>query len=486
MRFSAKGKGNIDLARQHYQLQDMLLKAVLHGKNLDDASSLNLSARLNMEWPQQTLTLSAVKLSGLGVTASGGFRGSQIFDAPALSGNIKVTELSPRAVMPLFGITPPATADATALTKAMLEAQIDANVQMVRMSKLRLRLDDTTATGSLSVGNLARPQPVLALVLDTLDLDRYLPATQPPAQAGNKTAATPASIAAGAASAFPVETLRTLNMDATLRIAALKVKNLRVTDARVKLVAHAGDIKLSPISANLYQGKYSGGAHLDVRGKIPQLALDESLSGIQAAPLLKDLYGKDRLEGRVTLSAKLTARGATPEALKRTLSGNVVFSFTDGAVKGINIAQLLRETYAKLKGGAVAPDSAPNQTDFSELSGTVSLVNGVARNDDLAAKSPLLRIAGKGRADLVREQMDYLASATVVGSLEGQGGKALTELKGLTIPVRISGPFSDLSYRPDVNTMISDTARTKVQQKLEEKKQELRDRLQEKLKNLFR
>ncbi|MDA1107686.1 MAG: AsmA family protein [Proteobacteria bacterium] len=482
---SAKGKGKLEIAQQHYQLQGVLLKTVVHGKNTDDKSALNLSARLNMEWPQQTLTLSDVKLSGLGVTASGSFKGSQIFDAPSFSGNVKVTGLSPRAVMPLFGIKPPVTADPAALTRAALETQVAASAQMLRLSNLRLRLDDTTATGSLSVSNLSNPQPVLALALDRLDIDRYLPPALSAAQEGKKSAATPASAAAAAASALPVEFLRKLNLDTTLRITALKVKNLRLADALVVLVAHSGDIALKPLSANLYQGKYSGGARLDVRGKVPQLALDESLSGVQIGPLLKDLYGKDRLEGRATLSAKLTARGTTPEALKRTLSGNAAFSFTDGAVKGVNIARLLREAQARLKGVAAAPDSAPHQTDFSELTGTLTLANGVARNDDLAAKSPLLRVTGKGQADLVREQMDYLISVAVVGTLEGQGGGALTELKGLTIPVRVSGPFSDLSYRPDVNAMISDTAKAKVQQKLEEKKQELRDRLQEKLKDLF-
>lgn len=480
--FSARGKGKLDIAQQHYQLQGVLLKTVVHGKNTDDKSALSLSTRLNLEWPQQTLTLSDVKLSGLGVTASGSFKGSRIVDAPAFSGNVKVAELSPRTLMPLFGIKPPETADPAALTRAALETQVDASAQQLRLSSLRLRLDDTTATGSLSVSNLSSPQPVLALALDTLDLDRYLP----PPQEGKKSAATPASAAAGAASALPVELLRKLNLDATLRINTLRVKNLHVADALVVLAAHSGDIRLGPLSANLYQGKYSGGTRLDVRGKIPQLALDESLSGVQIGPLLKDLYGQDRLDGRATLSAKLTAQGSTPEALQRTLSGNAAFTVTDGAVKGVNLARLLREARAKLKGDAVAADGTPNQTDFSELSATLTLANGVAHNDDLAAKSPLLRVTGKGQADLVREQMDYLVSVAVVGTLEGQGGKALSDLKGLTVPVHISGPFSNLSYRPDVNAMISDTAKTKAQQKLEEKKQELRDRLQEKLKDLFR
>jgi len=237
------------------------------------------------------------------------------------------------------------------------------------------------------------------------------------------------------------------------------------------------------MSAKLYEGSYSGATRLDVRGKTPLLTLDESLQGVQAGPLLKDLFGKERITGKAMMNAKLTLRGAIAAEMKQTLSGSAAFSFTDGAVKGVNIAKLLRDAQAILKGGVAAGPAGdePNQTDFSELSGTVTLANGVARNEDLSAKSPLLRVTGRGSADLVNERMDYLVNATVVATLEGQGGRGLEQLKGLTVPIRISGPFASLSYRPDVEAVVKGRA----QEKLDEKKQELKQKLQEKLRDLF-
>jgi AsmA protein len=291
---------------------------------------------------------------------------------------------------------------------------------------------------------------------------------------------TPAGAAAAGAALFPVETLRQLSLNGELRAAKLKAKNLRLSDAIVTLGANNGDIKV-PMSAKLYEGKYNGATHLDVRSRTPLLTLEESLQGVQAGPLLKDLFGKERITGKVVMDAKLTLRGVTSAEMKQTLSGKAAFSFTDGVVKGVNIAKLLREAQVALKGQPLSAIDEPNQTDFSELSGTVTLVNGVARNEDLSAKSPLLRVTGRGSADLVNERMDYLASATVVASLEGQGGRGLEQLKGLTVPIRISGPFSNLSYRPDVEAIVKGRA----QEKLEEKKQDLQQKLQEKLRNLF-
>lgn len=485
LRFSAKGKGRFDATQKHYELWDMALKSQAYNPGNNETPAFTLSARLSAQLPQQTLALSDIKLSGQGMKGSGNLKGSRILDAPAFTGNLKLAEFNPRTVLAALNIEAPVTADASVLTRAALEARLDATAKQLRLSNLKLQLDDSAGTGSLNINDLSQPRPAIALAINSIDLDRYLP---PVPEGVIPTAGSPASaVAAGAgAGALPLEALRKLNLNATLRIARLKLRNLRVTDTLVTLTARAGDIRLNPMRAVLYQGKYEGNTRLDVRGNIPLLSLNESLSNIQAGPLLKDLYGKDRVTGLATFNAKLTAQGATPDALKRTLTGQAAFSFTDGAVKGINIARILRDAQAALKGGGPPTSAAPDQTEFSELRGTVTLVNGIAHNNDLSAKSPLLRIGGEGMADLVKEYMDYRVNVAVVGSLEGQGGRELTDLKGVTIPVQIQGPFANLSYRPDLGAALSGRAKAKVEEKLEEQKQKLGDQLQDKLKDLFR
>jgi AsmA protein len=51
--------------------------------------------------------------------------------------------------------------------------------------------------------------------------------------------------------------------------------------------------------------------------------------------------------------------------------------------------------------------------------------------------------------------------------------------------MRISGPFTSLSYKLDVNAMISGAAQRKIDEKQEELKAKVQDKLKDQLKGLF-
>ena len=92
-------------------------------------------------------------------------------------------------------------------------------------------------------------------------------------------------------------------------------------------------------------------------------------------------------------------------------------------------------------------------------------------------KSPLIRVAGAGDINIGNDSINYVAKATLVKTLEGQGGK--DNLAGLTVPVRFSGPFTDLKYTLDFGAMVGEVAKQKVQTGI-------KDKLQEQLKGGFK
>jgi AsmA protein len=254
-----------------------------------------------------------------------------------------------------------------------------------------------------------------------------------------------------------------------VKVDRLKAFQLSSTDILIKLKAKDGRLRVHPAQARMYQGSYSGDLGLDVSGKQPKISMNEKLDGVQVGPLLKDLTGEDKLSGATRAGAVLTTGGQTQEALKKNLNGTLEFAFTNGSVKGFNLAALIRNAQARLKGETPPADQGPNQTDFSEMTGTAKVTNGVISNNDLKAKSPLLRVEGKGDVDLPRESLDYLLTAKIVGSLEGQGGKTLEELKGVAIPVQISGSFAEPDYQVRLDRVLKDAAEEKVKKKLEKK-----------------
>ena len=80
--------------------------------------------------------------------------------------------------------------------------------------------------------------------------------------------------------------------------------------------------------------------------------------------------------------------------------------------------------------------------------------------------------------------------------LQGQGGPELQALKGVTIPVRLSGPFSAIGWKIDFQGMATELARqklderkdevkAKVDKQLEKQKGKVQEQIQEQLKGLL-
>ncbi len=446
------------------------------------AADIALSTRAKLNLDGQILALNDLALLAPGLELKGNVLAEQFLDKPRYSGSLDVAPFNPRELLAQLGQAVPDTADPKALTKAAVNTDIAGSAESVSLKDLNLQLDDSQLTGNLAVTNFAKPAIDFKLGLNAIDLDRYLPPqskgeTPPPREKPKaKTNAKPVTpgAASGAATGLPVEMLRGLDIRGSLTAGKLTVAKAQLSNVKLNISAKDGDIKLSPLGAEIYQGKYSGNIGLDARGKQPRLSLDESLTGIQVEPLLKDLTGKARLAGTGNFKAKLTAQGATPEAMKRTLTGKGEFAFHDGAIKGVNLGQLVRRAEA----GFVAPVDEQVQTDFSDLTGTFNMDQGVISNKDLSLKSPLLRVEGSGQASLPDDQIDYVLNTTLAGTAEGQGGKEIDQLKGITIPVKVSGSFDSPKFAPDIEGIV----KARAQKEIDKQKEKATKKIEEKLK----
>ena len=87
-------------------------------------------------------------------------------------------------------------------------------------------------------------------------------------------------------------------------------------------------------------------------------------------------------------------------------------------------------------------------------------------DNDLSIKSPLLRVGGEGDINIGEDSLNYLVKASVVGTSKGQGGRDVDDLKGLTVPVRLSGPLTAPKYTIDFGAMVTDVAKQKVEERL--------------------
>lgn len=316
-----------------------------------------------------------------------------------------------------------------------------------------------------------------------LDIDRYVASAPDTAATNAPDASKDGKPTAGH---IDLSALKTLNASGHVEVDQLKARGIKASQIRLDFKLQNGILDLSPLAANLYGGSLTGSARVDAKRN--RMSASPRLNDVSIGPLLRDAVQKDALEGRARISADLTTQGDTTDSLRRALAGKARVVLADGAIKGIDLAKRFRDIKGAFKGRDDASQAADSQekTDFSELSASFNIAKGVARNDDLAGKSPFFRIGGAGNIDIGESQLDYLAKVSVVNTSTGQGGKELGQMAGLTVPVRLTGPFDNPSYRIEYSQLIGEATRQKVEAAVERKKDKVEDKLKDKLKGLFR
>lgn len=492
-----------DQAGQKIAVQDLSLDALARGEQLPGGElKANLRGVVEADLQGQRYTVPRATLQAAGVVANLVAEASMQNEQLAANGTLTLPSFNARELMRRLELEVPPTADPNALANVALTAQLRYDGQGLTLEQLKGELDQTNISGQAQVPSFEPLTARFELALDQLDLDRYLapaqedePAPTPPSEPAPAPPSEPTP-----ESELPVELLRELNLDGTVRIGRLTVKRVDVTDVTTTITARNGVIKAEPVAA-LYQGRLRGELTLDATQQQPQLAMQQRLEGVQAGSLLEDLVGVARVLGVADLDLAVAMQGLGVDDWLRTASGQASFKFADGAINGINIAQAIQTARAKLAGEPLPATAEAEQTPFNELTGSVRIDEGLLLNRDFNLASSLFKIAGDGTLNLRTQEVDYTLNVNLLEPLLEGSNKLLAELRNVPIPVEVSGNVRDLGVRVDLQQALEqagkarlqeaeDKARARVQEEVQERRQEAEQRLQEKvqkgLQNLLR
>jgi len=382
--------------------------------------------------------------------------------SPAVDLNIEVAAFSPRKLVAALGQSfPIATTDPEVLNRVALKAQVKASSKNVSLSSGLMDLDDSKLNFNMRASEFSRPTISFDLDLDQINLDRYLPPSEEKSAA--KKSAQPAAAKKDQKTDYTL--LRRLIMDGQLKIGKLTVSKAKIQDVLLKVTAKNGIINLDPLQLKMYQGGAAGKAALNVQQDVPKTDVDLNVNNIRINPLLNDVLQKDILEGATNAKLRLSMIGDKPASIKKSLNGEGELIFTDGAIRGIDLAGMVRNI--KTAFGDEKVTERP-KTDFTELLAPFSIRNGVVNTPQTSLRSPLLRIIAAGNADLINETLDFRVEPKVVGTLKGQGDE--TQRSGLMVPVLVSGTFAAPKFRPDLKGAATQELQKKVLESEEAKK----------------
>lgn len=499
---TAKLQGNllVDLEKEQYAMQE--LNVQVNGNALD-ISNVAAQIKGNFQKLKQDLTAEKMLITISGMQAKNNL--SAKLDAPKLQLNngqlnsekftLDLDVAQPlqkfqvklmasangnpeKKIINLADLSLTVSGQGDALPNKAVSSEMNGSIHLQDdrvQAKLAGSLLQSQVKIQVAVNNFAKPEIKFDVEADQFDVDAYLP----------KAESTPTTNKEAASLDEPLDlsALKNINLDGRLRVGAFKAANIKLTQMDMGVKAKHGIVEILPLSANLYQGSLTGSLRVNAQAT-PEIIIKQKMSGINIAPLLKDMADFDTLVGSGNVTLDLIARGNTINALKKSLGGNMALQLQDGAIKGINLAKKIRDAKNMFGRGATTQTEAVNKeekTDFSEMKASFKINKGVAHNDDLSLKSPLLRLSGAGDIDIGNDSINYLARATIAKTLQGQGGS--DDVGGITVPVRLSGPFTNLKYKIDFGAMVSEVAKQKIEAKKEEIKAEIKTEAKEQLKN---
>ncbi|MCR6632512.1 MAG: AsmA family protein [Magnetospirillum sp.] len=395
----------------------------------------------------------ALKLGFKGEAGGASARGDLDLSVPSVRGLVQWATGKPLDV-PGSGLGPFA-----------LTGKLAAGGTKVALTQAAISLDAIKANGDFTVDTGgARPSLKGKLDVDALDVNPYLPPEQPAGAGGGTAGGGNGGAAKSDWSDEPIDAsgLKAADVDFALSAGSITVRKIKIGKSALHLALQNGRLVADLSQLELYQG--AGRGRLGLDGSQPGVGLEAefNLKGLAAEPFLADAAGFERLEGTGNADIQVAGRGRSQRALVSSLDGKGALSFLDGAIKGINLAEMVRNVTSAFTGGAAA-----QKTDFAELGGTFTIANGILSNKDLALKSPLLRLEGAGTVELPPRTLHYRLEPKAVATLQGQGGRS--DLGGVAVPVIVEGPWDNLTFRPDLEALAKGKVGSEIQKRLGDK-----------------
>jgi AsmA protein len=339
------------------------------------------------------------------------------------------------------------TLDAAGLLQAPLaaRAEVRLNGSIVMINGLTGTLGDGAFNGWASVDIASKPLVKLDLDFRRLDLAVARAPASPVAQGA------PAAQGATAAQGWSNATidLTGLNyVDAQARISAaeLNIGEAHFAPAAIEAALASGVLKTRFSNLGAYGGQASGEVTVDASTGQPTYALRGDLVGVRALPLLRSAADFDKLDGKMQAKIIMRSAGNSQRAIMSNLAGTVFAVFQDGAIRGLNVAQMIRSLTASPLSGW--PEGKEQTTDLTQFGASFRIEKGQATTSDLNLVGPLVKMTGAGTIDLGTRMLAFRVEPKLVMTTEGQG--RASDPVGLGIPVVIDGPWAEPRIYPEI------------------------------------
>ncbi len=381
----------------------------------------------------------------------------------------------------------------------------------IKVEPLFLTLDDTKIEGFLHYAAGNPSNTVLRLNGDTLDIDRYLPASnasvpvaKPPVVSSTATEDkqnTQPANQQSSSDTLSFSGLLAFPGDYHLAFGKLLVNHMQLANSIVAVTVAGDTVTLREFSTDAYQGtvRASGKLTAPAAGD-PVLSLSLNAKHVQLPPLLTDVQQQPSkiAAGHLTIDTQLSSTPVSSQQILATLSGKAQLSVDGLVINELNIEQRVCEAAAKVDGKSLPAKAWSAGTAFKDMKGTALIRNGVVQLSPIVARLETLDLSGEGSVNLLDSTINLPLDLTLLHNETASNFCEVINprLADIQWPLLCEGNYLTQSGKElcgidksRLDEVVKQAAQKKLEGKLDEKLKEKfgadADKLKESLKGLF-
>ncbi len=414
----------------------------------DALEKVNIAGKVS--GPADALSLTGLDITHTGALLNASYKGDvSLTGDGSIKGTLDASSDELRALLKAADVDMPEGDTLQAFSTAGV---ISGTFKKIAISNLDFALDDIRATGAAGLDlSGAKPRLTGDLDMGELDLSPFLGAedqAKKPQQPMEGWSEEPLDLAS----------LKAVDADLKIKTTTLTLGNVVLKDAQVNAVLKDGKLNADLPAFNAFGGSWAGKMGLDASAATPAVTVDMTGDSVGVSSLLGTLAGFDKLTGTGSFAVSATSTGTSIDEIMKGLNGEVSTKLNDGAIKGLNVVQLVRSkdsllkavTSGQLQGLDFASALSPEaETDFSSFDTVLSVKNGVANVDLMKLISPVLGIDGTGNINLGGQTLDLRLATSI--DKKGQGSGSVVQLNGIPVPIRLSGSWTKPKVTPDLS-----------------------------------
>ncbi len=337
------------------------------------------------------------------------------------------------------------------------------NGDRLQLTQMKFELDESMITGDVDIKQLSQLKGQFNLSVNQMNLDNYVPIGTDE----------PDSREEGASSHSSAMDLGQLT--GQIQMGQLQLAGVKMSEITLRVNTQGKNISVEPLNAGFYQGLIKTQMKLKPDNKTAKLHVTHQMQDVQAGGMLADLMGTEYLTGLGQLNADIKIDEPFSDRPFKTAHGTLSYKLSDGDIVGIDVFDIMQKSLSLLNKAEAIKNSDQIRTSFGLMDIQANVTGGILSTQTMKSTSPFFDLNGQVEIDLDQQTIKGTIKPMLTNIPEGVLDRNFEKLLNIRIPVSLRGDLLSPTVSIDLEKLILESQKAKIDEKKEALKEDLFD-----------